>query len=497
MGLNYNVSNSVLLKFITCVCFLLFCRGAVCQNKLQDAVYNIVRNEDFRFGSLSICIIDLEKDSIVASYQPYTSLVPASTVKLLTTYAALSILGPNFRFKTELQYGGEFLDSTLNGCIFIKGWGDPTLGSARFPRVDNIHSLMKQFSKAIKKECVFKINGYVVGDGTYFEQLSIPNTWQYDDIGNYYGSGVHGLNFHDNEFSLFFKQTPAMWERPSIERVYPEMSDVHFENRVTSGPPKSGDNSNIFGEPLGKTRYVQGTIPAGNGRFTIRGSISNPPLTCAESLVRAFTNEKCSVSGGAIDYNTYLKTVGTPLTRHTFYTYSSPKLSDIILQTNHRSVNLYAETLLREMGKVKYEEGTTDAGVKALYEFWKDKGLTIQGLFLEDGSGLSPRNGISSWHFAKALSIARKDTANFITYFNSLPVAGKEGTVRKLLSNYKGTAEVRVKSGTMKRIKSYCGYVIDPNGKQFAFAFIANNYSCPGSEVRNQVENLLQVLLQQ
>lgn len=466
------------------------------QNALQQAVYNVALDEDFRNGSLSVCIVDLEKDSVVASYQPYTSLVPASTVKLFTTYAALSILGPDYRFKTELQYGGELRDSSLIGCIFIKGWGDPTLGSARFPKADNIKALNRKFIKALHKECIYKINGYIVADGTYYEQTPVPSTWQYDDIGNYYGAGSFGLNFHDNEFTLYFRQNPVMWQRPSIIRTYPQMPEQNFVNHVVSASSKSGDNTNIFGDPYSNTRVVTGSIPAGKSQFTVRGSIPNPPLTCAQSLLKEFTKQdSCAVTDGAIDFSTYLTRIGTPLSRHTFYTYFSPRLSDIILQTNHRSVNLYAETLLREMGKTIYSQGTVDAGIKTMYQFWKDLGIDTHGLYFEDGSGLSARNGISSWHFTQALSLARKDSLNFQIFYNSLPVAGKEGTVRKLLNGYKGKAEVRVKSGTMRRVKSYCGYATSEEGRKYAFAFITNNYACSSAKVRTQVENVLRTLL--
>lgn len=466
------------------------------QNALQQTIYNIALDEDFRHGSLSICIIDLQNDSMVASYQPNTSLVPASTVKIFTTYAALAILGQDFRFKTELQYGGEFVDSTLNGSVFIKGWGDPTLGSARFPRVDNIKALNRKFINALQKECIYKINGYIVSDGSYYEPSPVPNTWQYDDIGNYYGAGSFGLNFHDNEYTLYFKQNPEMWSRPVIERTYPAMPEQKFINNVSSASPRSGDNTYIFGDPYSNVRFVTGTIPSGKGYFTVRGSIPNPPLTCANRLVKDFSAiDSNNVNMGAIDINEYIKTVGAPLFRHTFYTHYSPRLSDIILQTNHRSVNLYAETLLRELGKTLYAQGTVDAGIKVLYQFWKDAGLNTHGLFFEDGSGLSARNGVSAWHFTQALSIARKDSLNFQTYYNSLPVAGKEGTVRRLLNGYKGKAEVRVKSGTMRRVKSYCGYAKAEDGKEYAFAFIANNYSCSSGKVRDQVENILRALI--
>lgn len=467
------------------------------QSVLQDAVYNIVKDEDLRYGSISICIIDLDKDSIVAAYQPYTSLVPASTLKLLTTYAALSILGPDYTFQTELQLSGEITDSVLNGNIFIKGGGDPTLGSSRFPNVYTMKQVCQKFKKEILKLGIKSINGSIVGDGSYFEFMSIPSSWQWDDIGNYYGAGVYGLNFHDNEYTIYFNKNPLIDSRPSIDRVVPEIKGMNIINDVLCASPQSGDNCNIFGDPYGLNKYLSGTIPSGNGRFFVRGALPNPPLICAQYLLNTFIDSTHKVSEGAIDNTVYLKTVSNPLKRKTFYSIQSPRLADIIKQTNYKSVNLYAETLLREIGKGSSNEGTIESGKNVLLKFWKDKGLDTQGLFLEDGSGLSPRNGVSSYHFSKALSIAYKDSVHFKDFYNSLPMAGKVGTVRGFLDGTKAVNRVKVKSGSMKRIKSYCGYAKAYSDKNYAFSVIINNYNCPGNIVKKKIEDLVLVLMMQ
>lgn len=483
---------------IKLLCFTLFCSQAKAQSTIQNAIYDIVRDEDFRHASLSICVIDLEKDSLIGAYQAYSSLAPASTMKIFTTYAALSVLGKDFRFKTELEYDGEIIDSTLNGNIFIKGYGDPTLGSARFPRVDNIHQISKEFSKAIRGQNIYHIQGSIIGDGSYYNAQSIPDKWQWDDIGNYYGAGSFGLNIHDNEFTVFFAAQRKENERPEIERIFPVLHEMSLINGLICGPKNSGDNCIVFGEPIGKSRFLSGTIPAGNSRFFVRGSIPNPPLTCAQYLFNSYSsNKNTTISGEAMDINNFLKASNTVSVRHSFYTYFSPKLSNIITQTNHRSVNLYAETLLRELGKNKYSIGSCESGLQALYSFWKEKNLEMEGLYFEDGSGLCARNAVSAKHFVDALSIAYKDTLNGQIFYNSLPEAGKEGTVRSLISNYAGKGSVHIKSGSMTRVKSYAGYIESSSGRKYAFAFIANNYSCSSRAVKQKLGKLLVEILSQ
>lgn len=495
-------SRFQIIKFRAIIAIILFWFAGVfsydcyCQNRIQEAVAELAKDIDFKFGSLSICITDLENDSVIASYQPYTSLIPASTLKIFTTFAALSILGPDYRFRTELQMAGEIVDSTLKGDIFIKGGGDPSLGSARFPGVLPIGKLSELFSEEIKKQGIKNIEGAIVGDGSYFDYMTLPGNWQWDDIGNYYGAGASGLNFHDNEFTITFKKPLQIGDRTLVEKLNPLMPGVVLINDVVGSTPESGDNVIIYGEPYGSMRYANGTIPSGNGRFNVRGSLPNPPLTCAQYLLTTFKDSLHHVINGATDLSGYQKALAAGVQRRTFYSYSSPKLSDIILQTNHRSVNLYAETLLKELGKKQSNSGTTSAGIKIITDFWKSQGLDTEGLFMEDGSGLSPRNGVSAFQFVKALSIAFHDTLNYPVFYRSIPKAGEVGTVRNFLTG-QANKRIRLKSGSMKRVKSYCGYAISNASKNYAFSIIANNYNCSGTEVKRKIENIILLLVNQ
>ena len=107
----------------------------------------------------------------------------------------------------------------MNGNIFIKGGGDPTLGSARFSDVLTMKKLSELFKKEILKSGLKSINGSIIGDGSYYEYMPIPATWQWEDIGNYYGTGVYGLNFHDNEFTIYFKKSLLINGRPTIAKI--------------------------------------------------------------------------------------------------------------------------------------------------------------------------------------------------------------------------------------------------------------------------------------
>jgi D-alanyl-D-alanine carboxypeptidase/D-alanyl-D-alanine-endopeptidase (penicillin-binding protein 4) len=144
-------------------------------------------------------------------------------------------------------------------------------------------------------------------------------------------------------------------------------------------------------------------------------------------------------------------------------------------------------------GYKKYGKGTTQSGIKAVAGFWKNKGIDLKGCVINDGCGLSRRNEISAAQFCDILIKYTKD-ASFEVFFNSLPIAGRTGTLRNMFKNTSAENNLRAKSGTMGDIKSYTGYVNNKKGDRIAFAIIANNYSCSNAEIRKKVEKILVLL---
>jgi D-alanyl-D-alanine carboxypeptidase/D-alanyl-D-alanine-endopeptidase (penicillin-binding protein 4) len=166
---------------------------------------------------------------------------------------------------------------------------------------------------------------------------------------------------------------------------------------------------------------------------------------------------------------------------------------EIIKQTNVESINLYAEALLKTIGKQQLNDGSTVSGSKAVRSFWTDKGFNLKGFNMEDGSGLSRLNYISAEQMCKFLQFAYKQN-NFETFKNTLAIAGRTGTLETLADGTTAEGRIFAKSGSMSKVRSYSGYVQTKSGKLLCFSIIINNYTCGSAEIRQKLEKLMVLL---
>lgn len=463
---------------------------------VTKAISNIVNDADLANASVSISILDAQNGAWVASYNPNLSLIPASSMKIVTTGAGLGMLGSGYVFKTELQYDGDLDVKTgvLNGNLFIKGGGDPTLGSDDLEGSANLLTIMGIFGAETEKTNICKINGKVIGDGGYFNGYdAVGNNWQWDDIGNYYAAGAYGLNIHENYYRLYLQQNPTIGASVEILKTDPYIPDIIFTNKVTSTDKQSGDNVNIYNAPLNDECILKGTIPTGNGTFKVKGAMPNPPLSAAHYLHNLLKNQ----------YNAEIKKAPASIddlsnpprgNRTTFYTHYSPPLSRIVEETNMESNNLFAEAILRAISKANNSEGNVEKGCEIVTDYWKSKGLDMNGFYMQDGSGLSARNAVTSRQLASMLYYLNTDNANFPSFYNSLPKAGETGTLKNMFRDSKAIGKIRAKSGSMTRVRSYSGYVERPNNQRWCFSIVVNNYNCSGSEMRKKLESFMDAL---
>jgi D-alanyl-D-alanine carboxypeptidase/D-alanyl-D-alanine-endopeptidase (penicillin-binding protein 4) len=171
---------------------------------------------------------------------------------------------------------------------------------------------------------------------------------------------------------------------------------------------------------------------------------------------------------------------------------SSKTIKEIAFWTNFKSVNLFAEGLLNQLGYSKSKNGSTESSIKVLEEFWSQK-IDLTGLVLMDGSGLSRGNAISASHFCQLLTYMYK-SPNFNVFKETLPVAGKSGTIGSLCKGQIGEGRIFAKSGTISKVKAYAGYVDSKSGKKFAFSISINNYNGSSTELQNKIEKVLNIL---
>ena len=441
----------------------------------------IEEREGLKTASIGFCMIPLDGElSEAKGYRMNTGLVPASVMKAVTTATALEVLGPDYRFKTELQLAGKLGDDgTFTGQVVIRGGGDPTLGDS------GIANDFSKWKAALVEEGVRKVEGSIVGDASIFGTQMVPDSWQRNDIGNYYGAGACGLTFHENLFYCSFR-TPKVGGIAPFAGTDPKLPEVEFINEMRVGSSGSGDQGYIYGVPYAKVYYLRGTVPAGSGSFTIKGSLPDPAFFCARAFTK-YLNENGIEVIGEPTTDRLLGIAGESIAaRKPIYEQESDTLGDLMYLTNQKSNNLRAECMHRAIGMEKKSKGTTKAASEAVLEFWKEKGVDMSGFSMEDGCGLSRANTVTAKQMASILHVAAQGE-HFEEFSKSLPVAGRTGTLRSIGKGTAADGRVRAKSGTIDRVKCYGGYVTARSGKKYAFAIFINNYEGASYQAKSAI----------
>lgn len=462
------------------------------ENALQTAIEAFVAEPAMAQASLSVEVRRVADNAVLAAYDADRSLVPASTVKAITTSAALGILGHSHTFKTRLMHDGRIEDGVLYGNIYIVGGGDPTLASPYFDEVQSLETLMTDWAAAIKRAGIRSIEGFVLGDnGAYGSAMPAAN-WQWNDIGNYYGAGATGLNIHENLYFLRIQQQSRMGATPTIIGHDPTQPYLTFTNELTSAARGTGDQAYIFGAPYTYHRYVRGTIPVGSNKYTIKGAMPDPAYFAAFRLMEALQSAGIRVTGGADNASVWARSghKGSGQ-RVQLAVVTSPTVKAIAQRTNEQSVNLYAEALLKAIAMRRGAEPTTEAGVAAVRAFWEDRGIDMKGFFLEDGSGLSPRNGVTASQLCQIMRKSALDEGIYKHLKPSLAIGGKTGTARGMFKGTSAVGRIWLKSGSMRRVRAYTGYVQTRSGELLAFAILANNFEGESSDLRKLMEKVM------
>lgn len=452
----------------------------------QSQIKNFLADSSMRHSLISLSIIEAETGNVIFEHNPEKSLSQASILKLVTTASALEMLGKDYTFKTKTVYTGQIKkgSKTLKGDIIIKGGGDPSLGSENFPEVYT--GFISKWIEDIKALGIKKITGRVIADDSYYDYEPVPSGWTFDDLGNYYGAGAYGLSVFDNALQIHFK-TGEKGTVPVITKILPAGTEIEFTSFLTSSG--TTDNGYIYLTPYSNKGWISGTIPENKEDFVLKGSIPDPAGFLAKTLTSGLTEAGIKIMGtpGTTRLMPGLKVNDFTLISET----SSPTLSALIQVLNHKSVNLYAEHLVKELGKVYRSSGSTSSGVEVIMEFLDSAEINTDGMFFSDGSGLSSLDAVNSSEMVKLLLFMKKRSSSFNSFFSSLPEPGKEGTLKNYFKDPVFETRLRAKSGSMTRVRSYAGYFTTISGKEMIFCIIVNNYSGPSRRIITGIEDII------
>lgn len=449
-----------------------------------------VTHPALKHASVGVSIVDLETGRPVLVHDADKSLTPASLLKLITTATALETLGENYRYKTDIG-----LDADDPSRILVIGSGDPTLASEAFN--DNPYAFFTTVADALRKVLPNdrEYTLYVVDN--LFGYDGISPAWTWIDMGNYYAAGAYGISVFDNSYKLFFNTIDR--ERcPQILRTEPEMKNLTFQNALTLNTT-GRDNGYIYGIPFSSERALRGNIPAGRKEFSIKGDIPDPGLMLGETLAGYLSRAGLQIGKVETARADYLsgycslnRSDPDPVGR-VLCTHVSRPLKEIIREINVESNNHYAEHLIRTLGrrqKSDIYEDALEAGVTYVDDFWKSRDITTTSLQMYDGSGLAPQDAVSPQFLTDLLVYMYTRSSYASVFFDSLPKAGREGTLKSFLGNTKLQGKIAAKSGSIGGVQNYAGYLIDGN-KRYAFAVMVNKFSGTPTQVRAAIEQFL------
>jgi D-alanyl-D-alanine carboxypeptidase/D-alanyl-D-alanine-endopeptidase (penicillin-binding protein 4) len=457
--------------------------------KLKECLANWDKNDDsLKYGQVSFSLRQVKEGKPILEYNAFKSFIPASNLKLLTTASALEVLGETYTFKTFLEYSGN-IDSRgiLHGNIILRGNGDPTFGSQNFKSFPALKELLQMLSLKVKEAGIKSIEGNVIADGSLFGYHTLPETWAWADIGNYYGAPAWGLNINDNSYKIIFKPGKTEGDSSSLLRTDPVIPGLELTNMVTTGKEGSGDNAYVYGGPYQYTRYITGTIPKGPEQFAIKGSLPDPAALSAHLLYDALRLNAIDIKGKSGGH--YLPDSAI---KNLIYEHHSPPLREIIQFTNMQSFNLYAEAMYKMIGLRKNTYYTPQSAADVIKKIWKSKGLEMGGLKMTDGCGLSFTNAMATSEMTGLLAHLYREPY-FKIFYNSLPVSGISGTMSRMGKGTAWQGKISAKTGTQTQITCYSGYVSSPDGL-LAFSLFINNYQGSPIVMYKKIESFFALL---
>lgn len=456
------------------------------QPSLFEALNRFKNDKDLQNSTWSFYAYNLNRNTVIADFNSNAVLVPASLMKVVTTAAAYQLLGELYQFNTYLMHNGVIsTDGVLKGDLIIKGTGDPTIGSGNFEKYYSINSIFEFILNALFEIGIKEIEGNIIADASEWGFIFQPRGYLWEDIGNHYGAGVSALNYKENRIRLSFKSGKNIGDKAELINAENHPFPIQWINNVTTAGRNTGDNVYVFGAPFQSLRIINGTIPADRDSFHVFVSDPDPALRFAHDLKEFLVSKNFKV-GGSVKSN-YFK---NNLQHSIIATHKSPIIHVINQYINQYSDNVSAESVFRAIGIDQNNNPDYNTTAESIISFWDKKGVNTNGIVIRDGSGLSRTNLLNTRFLVEILNNMYLHDS-FILFYSSLATAGRTGTLKN--SFIKSSAENNFigKTGTMRGVRSYAGYIKNKSGEMISFAFIVNGHNLRISEIRNKMEKLI------
>lgn len=453
-------------------------RAAAQPPGFDAALRSIVASRPLAASKTSIQILDAATGRSLYSHNPELLLKPASNMKVVTAAAALALLRPEYRFRTRF-YADRSPDAsgTVRGNFYVKGGGSPGLVGEEWWLI----------ARRIRALGVTRIEGDLVGDDTFFDDVRRGPGWPSAAVDNPYNAPVGALSVFYNAVSVTVRPTSA--GRPPEVFLEPFGSYFRVVNRATTSG--RGYDLRVGRQWDGRDNiiHVEGRIGTNVGPITSHKCVEEPTLYALAAFREAAAREGITITGSS-------RRGTVPAGAETIHVHESKPLSDLVQDMNKESNNFMAESILKTLGaETAGAPGTTQKGAAAVLRYLEGIGVRTEGVVIADGSGLSSSNRVTADSLAKMLLATQRDFQAYPEFMASLPIGGIDGTLDHRMVGTAATRNVRAKTGFINGVSALSGYAWNENGRLLIFSVLVNSPRASIWEITRSVDRLCDAMV--
>ncbi len=435
---------------------------------LQPLVEKLIREAGI---GATVCVYaETPDDKVMANVNGTKVMIPASNNKLVTTAAALTLLGPEFRFKTQFFGTGPVINGTLQGDLIVYGGGDPGISGRYQANKEDVTAIMRKWADELKSAGIKAITGNIVADDSYFDDVYFHPSWYAKERGEYYSAEVSGLAFNDNCIDITWSGMGKMPDEAAAYTLNPITDYVKFESSVTIAA--KGRETERYYALSTTDNHITAT-----GNLTVEttnvdsASIHDGALYCATVFADVLSSQGIDVKGKPVKERGAATRTPAP---HALFSFADHSMLQICETINLNSQNFFAECVAKTLGKERAGEGSYAAGTRVIEEFCKSHDIYSVGHDAEDGSGLAGENNVTGHQLVDILQYMDRNGLKD-QWRGTLP----QGHVRGSLKNrFPGVAEAKRilgKTGLIGGVRSLSGVVTDAAGKEIYYSIIVND----------------------
>ncbi|RYU09686.1 D-alanyl-D-alanine carboxypeptidase/D-alanyl-D-alanine-endopeptidase [Nocardioides iriomotensis] len=434
---------------------------------LTLAIDTILADPRFTGSMVSVAVRDANTGEALYERNTGQRLNPASNMKLFTSAAAMDALGPDHRFTTDVLATAPVVGGKVRSDLFLRGGGDPTMLAEDY----------RDLAAQLKAAGVQRVDGNLVADDSYFDDVPLATAWSWDDEPYYYSAVTSALTVapdtdYDSGTAIVETSPGSPGAKPTVA-LQPATDAVTIVNNATTGAAGSANTLSVEREHASDKVFVTGSIPAGASINQEWVTVPDPTTYAADVFARALRAQGITVSGA-------VREGATPGAAKVLASHDSMALSGLLVPFMKLSNNMHAEALVKTLGAEATGTGSWQAGLAQVRAYAQEKGVDTNVIRISDGSGLS-RFDLLTTDAVADLLVAAKQEPWFQAWYDALPIAGNAdrftgGTLRSRMRNTAATDNLHGKTGSMTSVTALSGYVSNADGRELVFSMISNNY---------------------